>query len=78
MGKYLSLMRNPLRNFNVESRAHKAIEREKPVSAPRHKSEQIAYERTMKGLSHIKTTPLRKGLMMCDLLQNIQRLMRKV
>ncbi|XP_063909071.1 protein NDUFAF4 homolog [Zophobas morio] len=48
MGKILSLMGRPLRNFNVESRAHKIISQEKPVPAPKHKSDQLIYDEIMK------------------------------
>jgi NADH dehydrogenase [ubiquinone] 1 alpha subcomplex assembly factor 4 len=49
MGKVLSLMGRPLRNYNIENRAHKIISKEKPTPAPKHKSDQIDYERMMKG-----------------------------
>ncbi|CAH1373411.1 protein NDUFAF4 homolog [Tenebrio molitor] len=48
MGKVLSLMGRPLRNYNIENRAHKIISKEKPTPAPKHKSDQIDYERMMK------------------------------
>ncbi|XP_012260470.2 protein NDUFAF4 homolog [Athalia rosae] len=37
MGKVMSMMSRKVQRFNVENRAHKAISREKPTAAPRHK-----------------------------------------
>lgn len=50
MGKVLSIITKPIRDFNIESRAHAVISKEKPTVAPKHKSDQITYERIMKGI----------------------------
>lgn len=50
MGKVLSLMTKPIREFNIESRAHAAISKEKPTLAPRHKADELNYERLLKGI----------------------------
>lgn len=50
MGKALSTVRNPLRNFNIEERAHKAISRDKPIAAPKFAADVAEYERVLKGL----------------------------
>uniref|UniRef100_A0A6P7H7Q0 Protein NDUFAF4 homolog n=1 Tax=Diabrotica virgifera virgifera TaxID=50390 RepID=A0A6P7H7Q0_DIAVI len=47
MGKAYSSLKNPLKNFNVESRAHKVISQPKPIPAPRHKREQDQYDRML-------------------------------
>ncbi|KAB0802317.1 hypothetical protein PPYR_04503 [Photinus pyralis] len=39
MGKVLSVMFRPLRDYNLESRAHKVISKEKPIPAPKHHSD---------------------------------------
>lgn len=49
MGKAISIMSRPLRDFNLESRAHKVISKEKPTAAPKHKSDELTYERIIKG-----------------------------
>ncbi|CAH2012259.1 unnamed protein product [Acanthoscelides obtectus] len=48
MGKVLSSIRHPFRNFNLESRAHKVISQEKPKPAPWRHTDQIEIERLMK------------------------------
>ncbi|EEZ98853.1 protein NDUFAF4 homolog [Tribolium castaneum] len=48
MGKVMSLMGRPFRTFNIESRAHKIISKDKPTPAPKHKSDQLDYERLMR------------------------------
>ncbi|KAF2891868.1 hypothetical protein ILUMI_14304 [Ignelater luminosus] len=48
MGKAISVMSRPLRDFNLESRAHKVISKEKPTAAPKYKSDELTYERMMK------------------------------
>jgi len=54
MGKIVSLMLKPIREFNIESRAQKVIERNKPIPAPKSKMEQSNIERMLKG--YILTT----------------------
>lgn len=49
MGKVMSVIGRPFRNFNIESRAHKIISKDKPTPAPKHKTDQINYERIMQG-----------------------------
>ncbi|GLV44310.1 uncharacterized protein CBL_12394 [Carabus blaptoides fortunei] len=38
MGKVFSILSRPVKNFNIESRAHKIISQDKPVPAPKHKA----------------------------------------
>ena len=51
MGKvYSSLIRRPIRNWNIENRAQKQIERQdKPIIAPRHPSTEKILEDFEKG-----------------------------
>lgn len=49
MGKILSTITKPVRDFNIESRAHAVISKEKPIVAPKHKADQQNYERVLKG-----------------------------
>lgn len=49
MGKILSILTRPVRNFNVEARAHAVISKEKPNAAPRHKVDQEQYRLMLKG-----------------------------
>ncbi|RZC42328.1 NDUFAF4 -like protein [Asbolus verrucosus] len=60
MGKVLSLIGRPLRNFNLESRAHKVISKDKPTAAPKHKSDQIDYDRIMKEHPEVYEESLKK------------------
>lgn len=50
MGKVFSMLTRPVRNFNVESRAHKIINKEKPIAAPLHKSNLEEAERLLRGV----------------------------
>lgn len=45
----MSMVTKPIRNYNIESRAHKIISKDKPVPAPKHKSISVDYERILKG-----------------------------
>lgn len=49
MGKVFSMLTRPIRNFNVESRAHKIISKEKPNAAPLHKSNLEEAQRLLRG-----------------------------
>ncbi|KAF5286172.1 hypothetical protein FQR65_LT12930 [Abscondita terminalis] len=40
MGKILSALYRPVRDFNLESRVHKIISKDKPLAAPKHKSKE--------------------------------------
>lgn len=51
MGKAMSLVTKPFRTFNVESRAHKVISREKPTPAPKHKSDELDIQQMIKGIN---------------------------
>lgn len=51
MGKVLSVLSKPVRNFNIENRAHKVISKEKPIPAPKHKINLDEYQSVLKGLS---------------------------
>lgn len=52
MGKILSTLKNPLRNFNIEERAHKVISQTKPSAAPRHESDQKYFKHLMRGIEN--------------------------
>lgn len=45
----MSLITKPLKNFNVENRAFKAISKEKPTPAPKHKSDEYDVQKLMQG-----------------------------
>lgn len=45
----MSLLSKPIRNYNIESRIQKVISKDKPVPAPKHKSDVIDYERILRG-----------------------------
>lgn len=49
MGKALSMLSKPIKEFNIESRAHKIISKNKPIPAPMHKSSEIVYEKYKAG-----------------------------
>lgn len=49
MGKVVSVLSRPIKNFNVESRAHKVISKEKPLPAPLHKASKKELENLLKG-----------------------------
>lgn len=49
MGKAISTLSKPIREFNIESRAHKVISKDKPNRAPLPKASEIAYEEYKKG-----------------------------
>lgn len=49
MGKVMSLIAKPFREFNIEARAFKAISKDKPNPAPRHKSDEYDIQKLMKG-----------------------------
>lgn len=49
MGKVFSVVTRPLKNFNVESRAHKIISKEKPVAAPHYAANILEAEKLLKG-----------------------------
>ncbi|KAK4883695.1 hypothetical protein RN001_007014 [Aquatica leii] len=54
MGKILSTISTPMRDFNLESRAHKIISRDKPTVAPKHKSDEKEYLRLLKERPNIE------------------------
>lgn len=49
MGKVLSTITRPLRNFNIESRAHKVISKSKPTPAPIHEASLKEAEKLLEG-----------------------------
>lgn len=53
MGKVASRLTlfNPLRDYNIENRAHKAISNPNRTAAPKHKVDALNYERILKGTS---------------------------
>ncbi|KAJ8984729.1 hypothetical protein NQ317_004993 [Molorchus minor] len=48
MGKLLSKVSHPFKNFNLESRAHNIISQPKPTPAPRFQTDEIDLQRLMK------------------------------
>lgn len=56
MGKALSTIANPFKNFNLESRAHKVISQSKPIPAPKYKKDELDFDRLMKGIHLISRT----------------------
>lgn len=49
MGKVMSVASRKVQRFNVENRAHKFLEREKPVAAPKFKSNIMDYQKVLEG-----------------------------
>lgn len=47
MGKVMSVVSRKINRFNVENRAHRILEREKPVPAPKYEGNLRDMERTM-------------------------------
>ncbi|XP_061393395.1 protein NDUFAF4 homolog [Musca vetustissima] len=47
MGKVMSIVSRQINRFNVENRAHRVLERDKPVPAPKYESNIRDMERTM-------------------------------
>lgn len=47
MGKVMSVVSRKINRFNVENRAHRILEREKPVAAPKYEANLRDMERTM-------------------------------
>lgn len=50
MGKVMSLVTRPMKNYNIESRAHKIISKEKPKPAPRYEASIKEAEELLKGI----------------------------
>lgn len=50
MGKVGSKIAHPLKNYNVEGRAHKIISKEKPAPAPKYKSDELNVDNLIKGM----------------------------
>lgn len=50
MGKTISLIKHPFKNYNLENRVHKIVSQPKPIPAPKHEIDRIHVDRLMKGL----------------------------
>lgn len=50
MGKVMSVITRPIKNYNVEHRAHRIISKEKPTAAPHYQSDIEQVEKLLKGL----------------------------
>ncbi|CAH1118793.1 unnamed protein product [Phaedon cochleariae] len=61
MGKAFSMISNPFRNFNVESRAHKIISQPKPIPAPRHEKDEADLQRLIKEFPKVYQDSLKKN-----------------
>lgn len=53
MGKILTTLKHPLRNYNIEERAHKIISQSKPIPAPKREQDQMAIDRLIRGLGQV-------------------------
>ncbi|GJQ81581.1 hypothetical protein Trydic_g9956 [Trypoxylus dichotomus] len=71
MGKILSLITKPVRDFNIEARAHAVISKEKPSVAPRHKVDQENYERMLKDYPDTLKESLKKNEQLDKHLKNV-------
>lgn len=49
MGKVMSIASRKVQRFNVENRAHKILEREKPIAAPKYESNIRDYQKVLAG-----------------------------
>ncbi|XP_030752661.1 protein NDUFAF4 homolog [Sitophilus oryzae] len=61
MGKVLSSIKHPFRNFNLEDRAHKIIGQSKPIPAPRHAKDEIDIQRLKEDYSEAFEESLKKN-----------------
>ncbi|XP_060526200.1 protein NDUFAF4 homolog [Cylas formicarius] len=71
MGKVLSSIKHPFRNFNLESRAHKVISQPKPKPAPKHTRDQIEIERLIKEYSDVYHASLKKNALLDERLKDV-------
>ncbi|KAK9736447.1 Uncharacterized protein family (UPF0240) [Popillia japonica] len=71
MGKILSILTRPVRNFNVEARAHAVISKEKPNAAPRHKVDQEQYRLMLKEYPDALQESLKKNEKLDKHLKNV-------
>ncbi|XP_076258886.1 NADH dehydrogenase [ubiquinone] 1 alpha subcomplex assembly factor 4 [Rhynchophorus ferrugineus] len=60
MGKILSTIKHPFRNFNLESRAHKIIGQSKPIPAPKFEKDELDLQRLQKQYPEVFKEGLRK------------------
>lgn len=49
MGKVMSIASRKVQRFNVENRAHKILEREKPLAAPKFESNIRDFKKVLEG-----------------------------
>lgn len=54
MGQAWSLVTKPLRNFNVESRAHKIVSKKQPAPAPKYSATIADIQRIKEGIQIAK------------------------
>ncbi|XP_056631879.1 protein NDUFAF4 homolog isoform X2 [Diorhabda sublineata] len=71
MGKVFSSIKNPFKNFNLESRAHKVISQPKPIPAPRHKRDQETYEQMIQEYPKAFEESLKKNEKLDKHLKNV-------
>lgn len=55
MGQAWSLVTKPLRNFNVESRAHKIVSKKQPAPAPKYSATIADIQRIKEGTNYQNT-----------------------
>ncbi|KAI4458046.1 hypothetical protein MML48_7g00003167 [Holotrichia oblita] len=71
MGKILSTITKPVRDFNVEARAHAVISKERPTAAPRYKVDQEQYKLIMKEYPDALQESLKKNEELDKHLKNV-------
>lgn len=77
MGKVFSIASKPFREFNIESRAHKVISKGKPTPAPKYKSDELDYERILKGYFFYYLSNFKSDCLVFRISQCIPRVSKK-
>lgn len=71
MGKIISKVKHPFRNFNLESRAHKVIGATKPKPAPRHLKDELDLKRIKRDYPEMVEEGLKKNLQLDKHLKDV-------
>ncbi|CAH0553983.1 unnamed protein product [Brassicogethes aeneus] len=71
MGKALSVVKNPFKNFNVESRAHKVISQAKPKPAPKYKADEATLDKLIKEYPEVYEESQKKNPELNKYLKNV-------
>ncbi|KAL8591798.1 hypothetical protein ACOMHN_047058 [Nucella lapillus] len=72
MGKVASKIYRPLRNFNVENRARRVLDSEKPRPAPRHPSTAAAFDNFAQGHPEFHEKQKQKNKKLDDFLKKVK------